>query len=727
MTTMLQAALKIAKNGRPVFPVSRDTKKPLTEKGFHDATTNPEQIQDWWNRYPVANIAVPTGGMFFVLDVDKHGDTDGQQTLNELIAQYDPLPDTRTVQTGGGGIHYYFLMPDFDLRNSSNKLGPGLDIRGNGGYVVVPPSIHETGNSYKLLKNNSIAPAPEWLIILLKEISTDEHFIPSKFTKTDGLPGNEYNERGDVESLLAKHGWQKVKDFAAKEYWCRPGKRKGTSATFQKDMRIFYCFTGNAPPLEADKAYSPFSLYAVLEHGGDYTAAAKRLREEGYGEKITSHTKYSPKEPPGDFVTAVDLTRKYSSLVLPDDVLYYHFIGQGVDTFTCEGTPGVPSFALATTIGIIAHAIGNQAELNASRSNLLIVKCGPSSAGKSFNENMLIKKLNHKFKIITEASSGIALARWLGGTHNDDRDMYDLNNNEAVGYFIKDEGESIFTNDETNGKDLREALLKLFNAPRFTKAYADSEKFLNVPLPHLTLMANTTPVIFDNIDHALLERGTLPRFLFFVSRENNLNRVRPGRKFNEKLNAFVKTLNEIRKAKVPDSYFQMQILEYSKEAEIFYDKITLEHKRKSYLSSESSQLLTAKYSEFLNKLSLVAHAAKYKGDFLLHKTVDLDSLEWADKTIKCIMAQSGIVFEQSLSTGKFDADRLLFIRAIEKCIEKNKKPTLSQLKRLQRKIRNWSPRHTTSVIDSLLMDETIFISKSRKRTDVFNLIKQDED
>ncbi len=93
-------------------------------------------------------------------------------------------------------------------------------------------------------------------------------------------PGDDFNERGDVRDVLTRHGWTLVK-HGENEHWRRPGKSAGTSATL-KD-RVFYVFSTNAPPFEAHKGYAPFAVYALLEHDGDFTAAASALAAEGFG------------------------------------------------------------------------------------------------------------------------------------------------------------------------------------------------------------------------------------------------------------------------------------------------------------------------------------------------------------------------------------------------------------------------------------------------------------
>lgn len=120
-------------------------KHPRNERGCTDATTDPGVIQGWWERWPDANVGIATGGGLVVIDVDpRHG---GDDTLVDLVRALGALPDTVEALTGGGGRHIY-LTSETAVRNSASLLGPGIDVRGEGGYVVAAPSAHESGRAY---------------------------------------------------------------------------------------------------------------------------------------------------------------------------------------------------------------------------------------------------------------------------------------------------------------------------------------------------------------------------------------------------------------------------------------------------------------------------------------------------------------------------------------------------------------------------------------------------
>jgi hypothetical protein len=166
--TPLEAALAYAAQGWPVFPVSWDGKKhPLIKDWGNAASKDPAQIAAWWRRSPKALIGVPCGERngIVVLDIDVKDGRNGFHTLADYFALYD-LPETPQVFTRSGGLHVYFACIDTEIRNSAGiyGLGPGLDIRGEGGFVVVPsPGRGYAWHSRFNFDTVAPVPAPAWL------------------------------------------------------------------------------------------------------------------------------------------------------------------------------------------------------------------------------------------------------------------------------------------------------------------------------------------------------------------------------------------------------------------------------------------------------------------------------------------------------------------------------------------------------------------------------------
>ena len=148
LSSMGEAALVYAAQGWAVFPLKPREKRPLTEHGVHDATTNPEVIRAWWTRWPDANIGLACGASgLVVLDFDTDKDDFQGGELLERLRREHP---TTTARTGGGGMHLLFRQPEgVELGNSRGRLPRGVDVRGHGGYIVLPPSLHPNGEGYR--------------------------------------------------------------------------------------------------------------------------------------------------------------------------------------------------------------------------------------------------------------------------------------------------------------------------------------------------------------------------------------------------------------------------------------------------------------------------------------------------------------------------------------------------------------------------------------------------
>jgi hypothetical protein len=165
---LIETAVAYVGRGLPVFPCNG--KRPHTEHGFHDASTDQATVLAWWSRWPRASIGIPTGAAsgIDVLDVDvQHG---GGGTLTALEREHGKLPATVEVLTPSGGRHYWFQHGEQTLKSGAGVLGPGLDTRGEGGYVVVPPSVGENGRAYTFIRPpEKVEPAepPVWLYELL--------------------------------------------------------------------------------------------------------------------------------------------------------------------------------------------------------------------------------------------------------------------------------------------------------------------------------------------------------------------------------------------------------------------------------------------------------------------------------------------------------------------------------------------------------------------------------
>lgn len=173
---ILEAALAGLERGWSIIPVRPRAKAPLIRwKPFESKRADARQLREWFERWPDANLAVVTGDIsgLVVLDIDPRHD--GDASLKRLQQQHGRLPETVRSITGGGGRHYFFKHPGREVRN---RVGfePGMDIRGDGGSIVLPPSVHPSGKRYRWSKSrgpdeHALADIPDWLLALVLDES----------------------------------------------------------------------------------------------------------------------------------------------------------------------------------------------------------------------------------------------------------------------------------------------------------------------------------------------------------------------------------------------------------------------------------------------------------------------------------------------------------------------------------------------------------------------------
>jgi predicted P-loop ATPase len=202
----LDFALYYASRNWPVFPLhsiknekctcgafacGRAGKHPRIENGLTGASTDPEVIRAWWRKWPQANIGLRTGNGLIVIDIDpRHGGTEGLAAVEQANA---PLPPTLESATGGGGKHLLFSVTE-ELRNSAASLGNGVDVRGDGGYIVAPPSIHISGGTYQWASTDDVAALPQWVFEALRKPKAPLGAVPDNVI------------HGERNITLFKHG-----------------------------------------------------------------------------------------------------------------------------------------------------------------------------------------------------------------------------------------------------------------------------------------------------------------------------------------------------------------------------------------------------------------------------------------------------------------------------------------------------------------------------------------
>lgn len=183
-------------------------KHPRVTRGWTEATTDGARILSWWDRWPWANIGLPTGtNALGVIDVDPG--KGGDDTLATLVRWCETrgvdLMATHTVRTGSGGLHLYFRDPLGHVKTASKSFrgAPGVDTRGRGGYVVAPPSLHASGQRYTVLGNGYRA--AYWPTILTPLLSTPQRENPQPARPAHTMPaGKDAEQRWALAGLRAE-------------------------------------------------------------------------------------------------------------------------------------------------------------------------------------------------------------------------------------------------------------------------------------------------------------------------------------------------------------------------------------------------------------------------------------------------------------------------------------------------------------------------------------------
>lgn len=320
-SAILEAAIRWQAAGVAALPVKADgTKGPglPTWKEYQQRLPTPEETAQWFGRgrTGVGVVTGPVSGQLEMLEfegraVDSGLWRDYQQAaadngLDELLRR---VADGYTERTPSGGIHLLYRVAD-GAALPNTKLARDeqrnvlIETRGDGGFVVVAPSsgtTHGTGRPWTMIAGSIetvatiTADERDALYALASLLDRTPEPAQQPTSTSSGLlagtitgtrPGDDYNARATWEELLEPRGWRKVRPMGRGWYWAKPGKKgPGGSATTGQSGdgadRLFVFSTSTE--FDPERPYSKFAAYALLEHAGDHSAAAKALAAAGYG------------------------------------------------------------------------------------------------------------------------------------------------------------------------------------------------------------------------------------------------------------------------------------------------------------------------------------------------------------------------------------------------------------------------------------------------------------
>lgn len=368
--TILEAGLAMLDAGLCVLPARPAEKRPAVPGWKEHQQRRPSRAEASRMLAEASGVCVVCGevsGNLEMIDFDCGGEAFAEWTSRVEEAQPDLLARLVIEATPSGGKHVVYRCESpvagnlkLAQRREVVEASPVVQIAGkayrprqDGDRWVVDLCLIETrGEGGLFLCDPTPGYRLEWgdlaavptitgeerdlllgIAYAMNQIDAEPVFDGGSLAGDDGwaeLPGTAYSRRGDVAAVLRRHGWTLARG-GENQHWRRPGKDDGTSATLRDGC--FYCFSSNAPPFQPNRAYGPFAVYALLEHGGDWTAAAADLLSQGYGEaapaidfsglldrhdEATTAAGAKPAEPQGlEPLDYLELQRKYPSLRKP--------------------------------------------------------------------------------------------------------------------------------------------------------------------------------------------------------------------------------------------------------------------------------------------------------------------------------------------------------------------------------------------------------------------------
>jgi len=303
---MIKAANYYTKQGFSVIPIGENKRAVFPWTEFQSSIMNDATIQHQFTNDRCKNIAIIGGGVsggLEIIDVDLKYDVSGNlwQRLQDAMA--DLMPLLYVVRTKSGGYHLYYRCEEVQgnqklaMRNATKdelKETPHakeivlIETRGEGGYVLAPPSEGYTKekdfviNVITLEQRDSILSICRSFNEVVKEVRTQVVADSDTYQTT---PWDDYNSKCDVVALLEAHGWTYIYSSGERDFLKRPGKTDShISADYHKGLGLFKVFS-TSTEFDTGKGYKPFAIYATLEHNGNFSEAAKQLVKDGYGEQ----------------------------------------------------------------------------------------------------------------------------------------------------------------------------------------------------------------------------------------------------------------------------------------------------------------------------------------------------------------------------------------------------------------------------------------------------------
>ncbi|MDR2391943.1 MAG: bifunctional DNA primase/polymerase [Planctomycetota bacterium] len=550
---LVDAALACIDAGLSVIAADGEKKALHSWKEFQSRIPSREEVTREFFDARAKRLAIVCGaisGNLECLDFDDGGSA--WPAWSAMIEEEIPgLPARLYMERSpSGGRHLAYRISGMAVPSTKLHAGrpgpePGkidtlIETRGEGAYFVCAPSPGYVTLQGSLAAITDVTAEERNIMIRLAEMLDERAKSPPPETEgpkapaigAGDRPGDDYNRRGDMRETLRRHGWVHVRTAGPNEQWRRPGKDKGISATVRvcDGVDVLYVFS-TSTPFQAGRGYSPYQVSAILDHAGDYSAAASALRQQGYGTTL-------PAEPAADGVDISGILeqrkrQEEQEARFPRRCLKIGgFIGDVMNYSIAKAAVPNPIAALQGSMGSCAAFIGRRWAFHAeaeTRSNCYLATLSGSSTGKNqareTNKEIVQAVVDAKCRNDHEAKRIQAML------------MDDFASAQGIISALSASPSTLFQVDEMDKlikgladnrdrryQDIERRLMQLYSSSTTSfipERRARKEDTLDPIInPNLCIFGTATPgVFYDSLSMDSLRNGLIGRLIVFESKE----------------------------------------------------------------------------------------------------------------------------------------------------------------------------------------------------------------
>ena len=732
---MKKTALEYLQNHLCALPADKEMKRPDLGRWKEFQSRLPTS-DDWklWCANAICIITGAVSGNLLLIDFDQQGKVfeDFKKKIPEHLFNRCVIE-----QSQSGGFHLIVRAESKVGKNQKlahDAAGKVLiETRGEGGLFLCAPT-----EGYTLIQND-FATIPvlsdmemEFLLETARSFNQyhigsqnslpkrETSFLPERSEQAGQRPGDDFNERGRelIRALLEKHGWSFVKQDGVNEHWRRPGKAAGQSASLHSEMPVFYVFSSNAVPFEANQGYSFFEVYTMLEHGGDHTAAAKQLAEEGYGDVLPD----APVELP-EFITrapepVVSETKKKStkndrsaeSDEFPKHLLNVPGFVNELSKFINE-TSFVPQPVLALAASLVMQALLCSQQVKdplGTRPNINILAVGRSSSGKERGRKVIKEILSTLGAIPGKRYDANRL--FFEDTASHQAIIKTLGRSNGMLIWLWDEiGKILPTlkNDKSgNLSGILPVIMRLYTSSDsifIPNIRADTTKELSlIHQPHLILYGTSVPRnLFESFSVESLTDGLIGRLLIFEGDDNaeerdDLQHVSAvPQPILDTADWWLTKRMDVIHPTIPSP---KEVPVTPKAVAIF--KELQQIKRQARKGDDDVELaLWGRSVEQARQLALIYAASQNREE----PTIDADAAGWATELVSYLIQRKLILAELYMADDDFEKKQKKVLQFIRSCQGKCTKTMMTQ------KFKNWRPEDRERIFKNLTETESVVL------------------